>query len=552
MSERWYKEAVIYCLDVESYQDSGDDGYGDLPGLISRLDYLSRLGVTCLWLNPVHPSPHRDAGYDVSDYYAVDPRLGTLGDFAELAQQARQRGIRLLLDLVVNHTSDSHPWFQSARSDRDSPYRDWYVWSDTEPPDRRQGIVFPGEQTETWSFDDQSKAWYFHRFYEFQPDLNWSNPAVRDEIKKVMGFWLQLGASGFRVDAAPFVLEQVQAGVDPGPMDFSILDDWRQDLQWRTGDAVLLCEANVDADDLVKYCAGRPDGSNDRAHMLFSFLLNTKLWLSLARRDAEPMVEALHNQTPLPAMAQWATFLRNHDELDLSKLTDDQRSDVFRAFAPNPDMRLYGRGIRRRLASMFRGERRQIELAYSLQFTMPGTPVLRYGEEIGMGENLKLPGRNAIRTPMQWDDGPAGGFTPAADQGLGPLATTTGRYGSRRVNVRAEQQDPESLLRWFQQLITTLRECPEIGTGDCTVLDLPLPRSVLAHRFDAPEGSMLILHNLADEAVTIDVGKLDATTGRPFDVFGDGPYDRPTASLSGLELRGWGYRWLRLRRSNKA
>jgi maltose alpha-D-glucosyltransferase / alpha-amylase len=552
MSERWYKEAVIYCLDVESYQDSGDDGYGDLPGLISRLDYLSRLGVTCLWLNPVHPSPHRDAGYDVSDYYAVDPRLGTLGDFAELAQEARQRGIRLLLDLVVNHTSDSHPWFQSARSDRNSPYRDWYVWSDTEPPDRRQGIVFPGEQTETWSFDDQSKAWYFHRFYEFQPDLNWSNPAVRDEIKKVMGFWLQLGASGFRVDAAPFVLEQVKAGVDPGPMDFSILDDWRQDLQWRTGDAVLLCEANVDADDLVKYCAGRPDGANDRAHMLFSFLLNTKLWLSLARRDAEPMVEALHNQTPLPAMAQWATFLRNHDELDLSKLTDDQRSDVFKAFAPNPDMRLYGRGIRRRLASMFRGERRQIELAYSLQFTMPGTPVLRYGEEIGMGENLKLPGRNAIRTPMQWDDGPAGGFTPAADQGLGPLATTTGRYGSRRLNVRAEQQDPESLLRWFQQLITTLRECPEIGTGDCTVLDLPLPRSVLAHRFDAPEGSMLILHNLADEAVTIDVGKLDATAGRPFDVFGDGPYDRPTASLSGLELRGWGYRWLRLRRSNKA
>jgi maltose alpha-D-glucosyltransferase/alpha-amylase len=551
MSERWYKEAVIYCLDVESYQDSGDDGYGDLPGLISRLDYLSRLGVTCLWLNPVHPSPHRDAGYDVSDYYAVDPRLGTLGDFAELAQQARERGIRLLLDLVVNHTSDSHPWFQSARSDRNSPYRDWYVWSDTEPPDRRQGIVFPGEQTETWSFDDQSKAWYFHRFYEFQPDLNWSNPAVRDEIKKVMGFWLQLGASGFRVDAAPFVLEQVEAGVDPGPMDFSILDDWRQDLQWRTGDAVLLCEANVDADDLVKYCAGRPDGSNDRAHMLFSFLLNTKLWLSLARRDAEPMVEALHNQTPLPAMAQWATFLRNHDELDLSKLTDDQRSDVFRAFAPNPDMRLYGRGIRRRLASMFRGERRHIELAYSLQFTMPGTPVLRYGEEIGMGENLKLPGRNAIRTPMQWDDGPAGGFTPAADQGLGPLATTTGRYGSRRVNVRAEQQDPDSLLRWFQRLIATLRECPEIGTGDCTVLDLPLPRSVLAHRFDAPEGSMLILHNLADEAVTIDVGKL-VTTGRPFDVFGDGPYDRPTASLSGLALRGWGYRWLRLRRSNQA
>ncbi|MBA2699905.1 MAG: trehalose synthase, partial [Nocardioidaceae bacterium] len=408
MSERWYKEAVIYCLEVESFQDSDGDGYGDLRGLISRLDYLSRLGVTCLWLNPVHPTPHRDDGYDVSDYYGVDPRLGTLGDFAELAQQARQRGIRLLLDLVVNHTSDQHPWFRSARRDKESPYRDWYIWSDSEPLDRQQGIVFPGEQTETWSFDDESKAWYFHRFYDFQPDLNWSNPAVRAEIKKVMGFWLQLGASGFRIDAAPFVLEQVEAGIDPGPLDFSILDDWRQDVQWQSGDAVLLCEANVGPEDLPTYCAGRTDGPNDRAHMLFAFLLNTKLWLALARRDSEPLVEALQALPRLPAMAQWASFLRNHDELDLSKLTDEQRNDVFRAFAPKQDMRIYGRGIRRRLTPMFGGDRRHIELAYSLQFSMPGTPVVRYGEEIGMAENLALSGRNAIRTPMQWDDGPAG------------------------------------------------------------------------------------------------------------------------------------------------
>jgi len=550
MTERWYKEAVIYCLDVDSFQDSDGDGYGDLRGLVSRLDYLSRLGVTCLWLNPVHPTPHRDNGYDVSDYYGVDPRLGTLGDFVELAQQARQRGIRLLLDLVVNHTSDQHPWFQSARSDRDSPYRDWYVWSDTEPPDRQQGIVFPGEQTETWSFDDQSKAWYFHRFYDFQPDLNWSNPALRAEIKKVMAFWLQLGASGFRVDAAPFVLEQVSAGVDPGPMDFSILDDWRQDVQWLKGDAVLLCEANVGPDDLATYCGARTDGPNDRAHMLFSFLLNTKLWLGLARGDAEPVVEALQAQPRLPAMAQWATFLRNHDELDLSKLTSEQRDDVFAAFAPKDDMRIYGRGIRRRLAPMFGGDRRRIELAYSLQFSMPGTPVVRYGEEIGMGENLALPGRDAIRTPMQWDDGPAGGFSTAAEQGLAPLAATRGRYGSRRLNVRAQQRDAGSLLRWFEQLIITLRECPEIGVGECTVVDVPLPRSVLAHRFDAPEGSILLLHNLADVAVTVDIGPLDATTGRPFEITADGPYERPTARLTGLELRGWGYRWIRLRRSN--
>ncbi len=550
MSERWYKEAVIYCLEVESFQDSDGDGYGDLRGLISRLDYLSRLGVTCLWLNPVHPTPHRDDGYDVSDYYGVDPRLGTLGDFAELAQQARQRGIRLLLDLVVNHTSDQHPWFRSARRDKESPYRDWYIWSDSEPLDRQQGIVFPGEQTETWSFDDESKAWYFHRFYDFQPDLNWSNPAVRAEIKKVMGFWLQLGASGFRIDAAPFVLEHVEAGIDPGPLDFSILDDWRQDVQWQSGDAVLLCEANVGPEDLPTYCAGRTDGPNDRAHMLFAFLLNTKLWLALARRDSEPLVEALQALPRLPAMAQWASFLRNHDELDLSKLTDEQRNDVFRAFAPKQDMRIYGRGIRRRLTPMFGGDRRHIELAYSLQFSMPGTPVVRYGEEIGMAENLALSGRNAIRTPMQWDDGPAGGFSTSTDEGLGLLANTRGSYGSRRVNVRAQQRDPDSLLRWFEQLISTLRECPEIGVGDCTVLDVPLPRSVLAHRLDAPEGAILLLHNLADAAVTVDIGKLDGMAGRPFEIISDEPYERPTTRLTGLQLRGWGYRWIRLRRSN--
>jgi maltose alpha-D-glucosyltransferase/alpha-amylase len=552
MSERWYKEAVIYCIDVESFQDSDGDGYGDLQGLISRLDYLSRLGVTCLWLNPIHPTPYRDDGYDVADYYGVDHRLGSLGDFAELALQARQRGIRLVLDLVVNHTSTEHPWFVSARSDKASPYRDWYVWSENEPTDRRQGIVFPGEQTETWTFDDEAKAWYFHRFYDFQPDLNWTNRAVREEIKRVMGFWLQLGASGFRVDAAPFVLEQIQAGLDPGPLDFSILDDWRQDVQWRNGDAVLLCEANVDADQLSKYCGARPDGPNDRAHMLFSFLLNSKLWLALARADAEPLVEALRTQPRLPAMAQWATFLRNHDELDLSRLTDEQRSDVFRAFAPRQNMRIYDRGIRRRLAPMLRNDRRHIELAYALQFSMPGTPVLRYGEEIGMGESLALSGRDPIRTPMQWDDGPAGGFSAASDQGLVPIAATRGKYGSRKINVRGQQRDRDSLLCWFQDLILTLRECPEIGTGDCVVLDLPLPRAVLAHRFDAPEGSILLLHNLADQPVTVDVGRLDDTMNRPFEIMADGLYEPPTARLTGLELRGWGYRWIRLRRSNVA
>jgi maltose alpha-D-glucosyltransferase/alpha-amylase len=547
VADRWYKEAVIYCIEVDSFQDSNGDGWGDLPGLTSRLDYLARLGVTCLWLNPIHPSPLRDDGYDVSDYYSVDPRLGSLGDFAELALQARQRGIRLLLDLVVNHTSDQHPWFVSARNDRDSPYRDWYVWSDEEPPDRRQGIVFPGEQTETWTYDDVAGAWYFHRFYDFQPDLDWSNPDVRAEIKKVMAFWLQLGADGFRIDAAPFVLEQVRPGVDPGPLDFSILDDWRQDVQWHKGDAVLLCEANVDAEDIPKYCAAAPEGPNDRAHMMFSFGLNAQLWLALARSDAEPLVEALKAMPRLPAMAQWATFLRNHDELDLSRLTEEQRADVMRAFAPKPQMRIYERGIRRRLAPMLGNDRRHIELAYSLQFTMPGTPVLRYGEEIGMGENLALDGRNAIRTPMQWDGDRGAGFSTADPGDLVTPIPTRGTFSARRVNVRDQSRNAGSLLRWFEQLIRVLRECPEIGVGTPSVLDRPLPRAVLAHRFDAPEGSILLLHNLADRAVTIDLDGLDASD-QTYEVFADAEYEPVGRRLTGLPLNGWGYRWLRLRR----
>ncbi len=549
MSERWYKEAVVYCVQVDLFADSDGDGRGDLPGLIGRLDYLSRLGVTCLWLNPVHPSPRRDDGYDVADYYTVDPRIGNLGDFTELTLQAGQRGMRVIIDLVVNHTSDQHPWFQSARSSPSSPYRDWYVWSAQEPPDRRQGIVFPGEQTETWTYDDVAKAWYYHRFYNFQPDLNWSNPAVRTEMKKVMGFWLQLGASGFRVDAAPFVLEQVSAGHDPGPMDFSILDDWRQHVQWRCGDAVLLCEANVSPTDIPKYTGTTLEGPNDRAQMLFSFLLNARLWLALARGTAEPLIESLNTLPALQDMAQWATFLRNHDELDLSRLTDEQRQDAFKQFAPKADMQLYGRGIRRRLAPMLRGNRRHIELAYSLQFSMPGTPVLRYGEEIGMAENLALPGRDALRTPMQWDDSPNGGFSSAEPDELVAPVRMTGRYGVRAVNVRAQQRDPDSLLRWFEQLIGTVRECPEIGVGVWSVLDIPVATSVLIHRFDAPEGTILLLHNLQDKAVAVDIGR-QLGVDRVWEMFADGPYQRPTTALRGLELNGWGYRWIRLHRGD--
>jgi maltose alpha-D-glucosyltransferase/alpha-amylase len=549
MGERWYKESVIYSLDVDTFQDSDADGHGDLRGLITRLDYLARLGVTCLWLNPIHPTPNRDDGYDVADYYGVDARLGTPGDFADLTLAARERGMRIILDLVVNHTSDQHPWFQAACADPNSPYRDWYVWSESEPPDRRQGIVFPGEQTETWTWQEQAKAWYYHRFYDFQPDLNWSTPAVREEIRRVMGFWLQLGASGFRIDAAPFVLEQVAPGVDPAPKDFTILDDWRQDVQWRKGDAVLLCEANVEPDQVAHYCTGIPGGPNTRAHMLFDFLLNPRLWLALARGDAEPVIESLREAPKLPQASSWVTFLRNHDELDLSRLTKDQQAEVFRAFAPRKNMHLFDRGIRRRVSPMLRGDLRRTQLAYSLQFTMPGTPVLRYGSEIGMGEDLSLPGRDAFRTPMQWEARRGGGFSQADPKQFVRPVISRGRFGIRSVNVLDQERDPDSLLSWFERMIRTLRECPEVGLGDCSVVDRAFPRSVLAHRLDAAEGSMLFLHNLRDGAVTVDLTGLEDNVDRPVEVFGDGPYPEIGSRLGRLELAGYGFRWIRLRRN---
>src|SRR5437762_6820717 len=512
---------------------------------MGRLDYLARLGVTCLWLHPVHPSPRRDDGYDVTDFYGIDPRLGSLGDFAELLHQCANRGIRVIMDLVVNHTSDEHPWFVSARGSKDSPFRDWYVWSEHEPPDRHQGMVFPGEQAETWTYCEQAGAWYYHRFYDFQPDLNYANPDVREELKKTMAFWLQLGVSGFRIDAVPFVIERADPDNPSPPKDFGLLTELRQHTQWGRGDAVLLAEANVEPDQLARYF-GDVAGSANRLHMLFDFMLNGRLMLALARRDPEPVIEALRDTPELPAGAQWATFLRNHDEIDLSRLTAEQRQEVFDQFGPDPDMRLYERGIRRRLASMLDGDRDRLEMAYSLQFTLRGTPVLRYGEEIGMGEDLSLPDRQDIRTPMQWSSTPHGGFTTAS-RPVRPVISG-GDYGYEKVNVTDQRHDPSSLLAWFERMIRTLRESPEVGAGTCTVIDEKLPPGIFAHRADGPSGSMFFLHNLGETPGTVDLSMLADEAHHPNQVFGDQP-DQTVDGLSALELGRYGYRWIRLRRN---
>jgi maltose alpha-D-glucosyltransferase / alpha-amylase len=545
MSERWYQRAVIYCVEVDAFQDSNADGYGDLRGLISRLDYIARLGATCLWLNPIHPTPGRDQGYDVTDFYAVDPRLGTLGDFVDLVNAAGDRGMRVMIDLVVNHTSDQHPWFQSAVRDPDSPYHDWYVWSAKEPLARRDGAVFPGAQAETWTYQKQARAWYFHRFYDFEPSLNHASLAVRDEIRKILGFWLRLGAAGFRMDAAPFVIERPKPDQGQADHDFGFLDEIRRWVSWQRGDAVILGEANV-ADDQLPLYAGRDREADDRLHMLLNFRLNARIVLALARGQVDPIIWALRTSPPLPPSAQWATFIRNHDEADLSQLTISERQDVFAAFAPKPNMQLYNRGIRRRLASMLGGDRRRLELAYSLQFTLPGTPVIRYGEEIGMGEDLSLPERNAIRTPMQWSDKPNAGFSTAPAKSLVRPVVSRGPFSYRRVTVNRQRRDPESLLAWIERVLRTLRECPEIGENSCDVLDSGHP-SVLAHRFQGPHGSIVFLHNLGEQGCTVRLADQAGETDGPIEVFADSSYGELDPGLDELRITGYGYRWIRLR-----
>jgi len=546
VTQQWFKDAVIYCCDVDLFADSDNDGIGDFRGLIGRLDYLSRLGITCLWLNPINPTPERDGGYDVTDFYTVDPRLGTLGDFAELLHEASNRGIRVIIDLVVNHTSDQHPWFQDAISSKDSKYRDWYVWSDTEPADRYQGIVFPGEQTEVWTYQRRAKAWYYHRFYDFQPDLNMENPAVRAEVLKIMGFWLQLGVAGFRMDAVPFVIEMTRPGVSDSPKDFSFLTQLREHASWRRGDAILLAEANVPPDQLGQYF-GDDGGSGNRIHMLFDFILNDAIVLGLARESAESIVAALTSTPRIPRSAAWATFLRNHDEIDLSRLTSEQRKQVMDEFAPDEDMRLYDRGIRRRLAPMLGGDRRRIELAYALQFSLRGTPVIRYGEEIGMGDDLSLKGRDSIRTPMQWSANPGAGFSTAAET-FRPVIST-GHYRYEKVNVTAQRHDPMSLLAWFERMIRTLKESPEVGDGDCTPLDKEFAPGVLVHRAQGHAGTMVFLHNLSRAPATVDLSHLDNEADHPNQVFGNRAYDDQDFDLGNLRLDGYGYRWIRLCRN---
>ena len=541
INDLWYKNAVIYCLSVASYMDVDGDGVGDFQGLMRRLDYLHGLGVTAVWLMPFQSSPCRDDGYDVSDYYNVDSRYGTLGDFVEFAHAAKQRGIRVIIDLVVNHTSDQHPWFKEARKDPTSKYRDWYIWSKKKPRNSDKGMVFPGVQKSTWSYDQTARAWYFHRFYDFQPDLNTSNPHVLAEILKIMGFWIQQGVSGFRMDAVPFIISTKGPNVKKPVAQYDILRFLREFLQWRQGDAIILAEANVLPEADLEYF-GR---AGDRMHMMFNFQVNQNLFYALATSDAEPLVKALKASRGRPATAQWGIFLRNHDELDLGRLTKEQRRVVFEAFAPEPGMQLYNRGIRRRLAPMLEGDRRRIELAYSLMFTLPGTPVVHYGDELGMGDDLLLPERKSVRTPMQWSTEPNGGFSKS-EKPILPVISG-GPFGYEHVNAAQQHRDPNSLLNWTERIIKMRKEVPEVGWGDFEIIQTH-DRSILAIRYDWRNNSVLFVHNLGSKPreVSISAAVAGAAGQLLVNLLSEDHSHADARGKHCLLMEAYGYRWYRI------
>jgi maltose alpha-D-glucosyltransferase/alpha-amylase len=452
---------------------------------------------------------------------------------------ARALGIRVVVDLVANHTSIDHPWFQSARSDPESPWRDWYVWADKRPRGHAKGTVFPPMQSTTWTRDKKARKYYFHRFYEHQPDLNTHHPAYREELYKIMGYWLELGVSGFRMDAVPFLVERKGANVKP-VKDFALLEEMRRFLQWRARDAILLAEANVPARESLHYFGEE----GDRLQMMLNFPVNQRLYYAFATGDPQPLERAVcETLANVPRDGQWVQFLRSHDELDLGRLTDAQRKRVFEVFAPEPHMQLYGRGIRRRLAPMLGNDRRRLELAYSLLFSLPGTPMIQYGDEIGMGEDLSLEEREATRTPMQWTGEPNGGFTRAKKTVL-PVVDG-GVFGYQKVNVDAQRRDPGSFMNWVTRLIRVRKECTEIAWGECEVIECDAPSvMVLAYRFR--RAAMVSVHNFSDAAQTVHL-KLDDPGGeRLVDLLGEEHSEAGGRGRHEIALDGYGYRWFRV------
>jgi maltose alpha-D-glucosyltransferase / alpha-amylase len=535
----WFKHAVFYEIHVRGFFDGNSDGMGDLRGVMEKLDYLEWLGIDCIWLLPMYPSPLRDGGYDIADFYDIHPDLGTVEDFRAFVDAAHQRQIRVIADLVMNHTSSDHPWFQEARSSPDSPKRDWYVWSDTDDRYADARVIFVDTEPSNWTWDPLAGQYYWHRFFSHQPDLNYENPEVQDEMLRVLRFWLDLGIDGFRLDAVPYLYEDEGTSCENLPRTHEYLKRVREEVDANYPDRVLLAEANQWPEDVVEYF-----GDGDECHMAFQFPIMPRMFMALRREDAAPMYEILERTPAIPENCQWGLFLRNHDELTLEMVTDDERDYMYAEYAKDPRMKL-NLGIRRRLAPLLDNGRDEMELMKAILFSLPGSPVLYYGDEIGMGDNVFLGDRDGVRTPMHWTGDRNGGFSSAdfAQLYLPPLMDPV--YGYQAVNVEAELRTPTSFLRWMNRFVELRKRHPVFGLGSYEPLQPSNPR-IFAHVRRWEEEIVLCVHNLARSAQAVELDLAEFAGLVPEEMLGQTRFP-PIGELPYLLTFGArGFYWFRL------
>jgi maltose alpha-D-glucosyltransferase/alpha-amylase len=537
----WYKDAVIYQLHVRTFCDSNGDGIGDFVGLTQRLPYLQELGITAIWLLPFYPSPLRDDGYDIADYTSVHSSYGSLQDFQEFLTAAHSRGIRVIIELVVNHTSDQHPWFKEARSSRDNPKRDWYVWSDTDTRYQGVPIVFVDTETSNWAWDPISKSYYWHRFFSHQPDLNFDNPEVFETVWEVMKFWLNLGVDGFRLDAVAFLVEREGTLCENLPETHAIIREIRKRLDAAYPGTMLLAEANQWPADVRVYF-----GESDEFHAAFHFPLMPRMFMAVKLEDRKPIIEILEQTPEIPETCQWFIFLRNHDELTLEMVTEVERDYMYDEYAMDKTMRI-NRGIRRRLAPLMNNDRRRVELLNGLLMSMPGTPIVYYGDEIGMGDNIYLGDRNGVRTPMQWNSTVNAGFSTADPERLYAPVISNPVYGYQAVNVDAQERSEHSLLLWMKSLIQVRNMFRVFSRGTMQFLN-PSNHRVLAYTRQFGDDIVLVVNNLSStaQAVELDVQRYKGYV--PIEMFGRSLFPRFGNLPYLLTLGPYQFYWFQLRR----
>jgi maltose alpha-D-glucosyltransferase/alpha-amylase len=539
----WFKHAVFYEIHIRGFYDGNGDGSGDVAGLTEKLDYLQWLGIDCVWLLPMYASPLRDGGYDIADFFSIHPDYGTVEDFRRFVEEAHKRGMRVIADLVMNHTSSDHPWFQESRSAADGPKRDWYVWSDSDDRYPEARVIFVDTESSNWTWDNAAGAYYWHRFFQHQPDLNYDNPELREAMLGVLRFWLDLGLDGFRMDAVPYLYEREGTSCENLEETHGFLKHVRRELSDRYVDRVLLAEANQWPEDVVQYF-----GDGDECHMAFQFPVMPRMFMALRREEAAPIYEILDRTPPIPDNCQWGLFLRNHDELTLEMVSDEERDYMYDEYAKDPRMRL-NLGIRRRLAPLLDNGRDEIELMHAILFSLPGSPVLYYGDEIGMGDNVYLGDRDGVRTPMHWTGDRNGGFSRAdfAQLYLPPLMDPV--HGYQAVNIEAQLRSPTSLLRWLQRFIALRKAHPVFGLGTYEPIHPSNPR-VFAHLRRFEEDVVLCVHNLARsaQAVELDLSQLEGMV--PVEMLGQSPFP-PIGKLPYLlTLAPRGFFWFQLRRGD--